>query len=695
MTGHHEFALRGLSLSTATWYFSVALGWPLIGYAIFELMTTPGAEYAPAFAMIAMLAVLLELMPLVQGRGHDPQGVVMSTAFSAAMLFLWGVGPAVVMVALGSVAADMRARKQWWKTVFNPAQYALSFGAAYLLMRVGHEHVSLDHPLAKFTAGDLWWMVFAWVAYFVVNLALVSAVLAWSERFRDLVRDDLWHNTAMTFAVLGLSPLIVTLAQGLWQLIPLLLIPLLLIYHTAQLSLEREHAASHDALTGLPNRATLQYRLQQALQAYERDGTGFGLLLLDLDDFKAVNDTLGHPVGDGLLTKVAQRLRANLRPGDLVARLGGDEFAVIVGDATTPDVLGVAERIRGGLADAIELENLSVEVQLSIGVASCPEHATDAAALLSRADVAMYRAKATRTGVEVYSTDHDHNTATRLGLIAELRQALEADELELFYQPKLDKNRATMGVEALVRWRHPQRGYVAPDQFIPLAERSGVMPMLTARVVSLALDQIARWRDQGMDIPVAVNVSPTDLAGDELTEHLAQALDHYQVPASMLQFEITERIATHHLEESRRTLNRLRDMGVAISLDDFGTGYSSLLRLHTMPVDEIKIDRVFVAQLEEDSRSYGIVGTLVGLAHALGVPAIAEGVETEEQLQLLERLGCDGVQGWHIARPMPCDVATRWLRGRRRAPLPDASAPVALRAAEVPVPAGSGVEIVA
>jgi diguanylate cyclase (GGDEF)-like protein len=677
-------------MSSATWYGCVGLGWSLIAVAAWKVVTTPGLELAPAFVMIATLAVLLELLPLVQGRGHDPQGVVMSTAFSAALLFVWGVWPAVLIIAIASVIADCRAGKQWWKTIFNPGQYALSIGAAYAVMLAANHGASLNRPLADVHAADLWWMVGAWVVYFAVNLALVAGVLAWSAPFHEVVRDDFWHYAAMTFSVLALSPLVAILAQHTWELIPLLLVPLMLIYYTAQMSLAREHAAGHDALTGLPNRATLRYEVGAALAAHHRDAVGFALMIIDLDDFKTVNDTLGHQVGDDLLVEIANRLRASLRPGDLVARLGGDEFAVIVFDGFAENVRGVAERIRDGVGTTIALENISLEVQFSLGVALCPGDGTDSETLLRHADVAMYRAKKDRTGIELYSAEYDHNDTARLGLISELRRALDEHELVLHYQPKQGRDGRPIGMEALVRWPHPVRGYIPPDHFVPLAERSGIMPALTARVIQLALAEMETWRAAGIEVPVAVNVSPTDLLGADLPDLVATELAARGLPASVLCLELTERVMTHDLAGTPHALERLREMGVTISLDDFGTGYSSLIRLGSMPVDEIKIDRMFVARLTDGPRAVGIVRTLIALAHALGVPAIAEGVETETQLRLLEGMGCDGVQGWHIARPMPGDVATEWLRARiapnLRAANANASPVIPNRPARRPVP---------
>jgi predicted signal transduction protein with EAL and GGDEF domain len=334
-------------------------------------------------------------------------------------------------------------------------------------------------------------------------------------------------------------------------------------------------------------------------------------------------------------------------------------------NADQDELLQVATRLRTALVEPVPLSAAEIEVEVSIGLAVCPEHGTDRDELLRRADIAMYTAKADRTGIATYSVHRDQNSADRLSLLAELRKALNTEELELYYQPKLaTRDGSTLGVEALLRWHHPQRGKVPPDLFIPLAERSGIMPLLTERVISLALAQMAAWRDAGMYVPIAVNVSPSDLIGERLTEVIIAGLESYSLPAAMLQLEITERMATQQIEAANDTLHKLRALGVTISLDDFGTGYSSLLRLHMLPVDEIKIDRVFVAAMSEDNESVGIVRALVDLAHARGLPAIAEGVETQDEWQVLYSLGCDGVQGWHVAMPMPHAQATAWVKAR-------------------------------
>jgi predicted signal transduction protein with EAL and GGDEF domain len=349
----------------------------------------------------------------------------------------------------------------------------------------------------------------------------------------------------------------------------------------------------------------------------------------------------------------------------LVARLGGDEFAVIVPMADAQTVYLVAERIRESLAEPVALEGVLFEIEASIGIAMHPLHGRRADDLLRLADVAMYNAKENRTGIAAYTASRDRNSPDRLGLLGELRQALENDVLTLHYQPKVSMRDASlMGMEALIRWEHPARGFIRPDEFIPLAERSGIMPEVTARVVNLALGQVASWRAAGMEIPVAVNVSVSDVAGGRLVGVIADALAVHGLPAHLLQLEITERVVAHDVDEVNELLGGLTAMGVTLSLDDFGTGYSSLFRLQSLPVHEIKIDRAFVSRLSESSQSSGIVQAVIDLAHALRVPAIAEGVETEAEWNTLQILGCDGGQGWHIAAAMTPDDTTAWLRRR-------------------------------
>jgi diguanylate cyclase (GGDEF)-like protein len=647
---------------TAFWYPSVLLGWAALAVAIHAVVGSNLSDAGAPLAMTAVLLVVLELRPLIQGRGHDPQGVVMSTAFACAILFLWGPWPAIVVVSIASIAADRRVRKPAWKVFFNVGQYNLSICAAWVVMAVSSRTPSVEHPLSVLTGADLPWLAGACVAYFCTNLVLVSGALAWTSSFWRFMFNDFVHYTATTFSVLALSPLIVTVANTAWELLPLLLVPLVLVYKMAQMSLEKEHQAGHDALTGLPNRTHLQASLATELAESKRDGRPFGLLLIDLDHFKEVNDTLGHHVGDQLLIHFAERLSNSVRPTDHVARLGGDEFAVIVPDADEAEVLGVAERIRASLASPVSLEGMKLEIEASIGLAMHPEHALLAEDLLRLSDVAMYVAKESRAGVVTYSSHRDRNSTDRLTLLGELRQALDSDALTLQYQPKVSlRDRSLLGMEALIRWQHPQRGFVPPEEFLPLAERSGLMHLVTDRMVMRALSQIADWRLLGLSVPVTVNVALSDLRDGRLAELVLKGLERYGLPAGMLQLEFDERVLAQPSDELDEVLRELDAMGVALSLDDFGTGYSSLLRLETLPVSEIKIDRAFVCRIGESRSSAGIVRAIAELAHALGMRAVAEGVQTEAEWRSLRELGCDGAQGWHVAAPMPPVQATEWL----------------------------------
>lgn len=388
-------------------------------------------------------------------------------------------------------------------------------------------------------------------------------------------------------------------------------------------------------------------------------------MLIDLDRFRAVNDTLGHLAGDRLLLQIAERLRQALPEDAEAARLGGDEFAVLLpfADSTT-SAQRIARHLVAELSSPLDLDGLTLVLEASAGLAVFPDHALDAEGLLRRADVAMYQAKRDRTGVEVYESKRDSNTPDRLGLLGDLRRALDAGEVELHYQPKVRFDGQVAGLEALVRWVHPERGRVSPDEFIAIAETSGLMPHLTEYVLETALAQVARWRAQGLKVPVAVNVSPRDVHTPGFAGAVAARLARHGVPASGLQLEITEHVLLEDPQRAADTMAGLTGHGVKMSLDDFGTGYSSLVHLRRLPVSELKIDRSFVGRLAVDAQDAEIVRCTVDLAHSLGLLVVAEGVEDDETWERLRDLGCDAVQGWLVAAAMPPQEATAWLLAR-------------------------------
>jgi diguanylate cyclase (GGDEF)-like protein len=414
------------------------------------------------------------------------------------------------------------------------------------------------------------------------------------------------------------------------------------------------HQALHDPLTGLPNRSLLHRRAERAL----RGDASAAMLLIDLDRFKEVNDTLGHDYGDGLLVEVAERLGGALRRGDTLARLGGDEFAILIEGA--PDraaVIELAGRLQDVLRRPFALRGVAVELEASIGVAFYPEHGTTAGALLQRADVAMYDAKRGRHGIATYAAERDPYSADRLGLLAELRRAIEHDELVLHYQPKVSLGTGELtGVEALVRWQHPTRGLLGPDEFVPLAERTGAVADLTRWVVDRALAQHRAWRDAGLDVPVAVNLAAANIVDVTLPGAVAALLERHGVSGDRLACEISEHTVMADPLRAADVLAGLRALGVWLSLDDFGTGHSSLAYLKRLPLDEVKIDRSFVAGMTEDENDAVIVRSTIDLARNLGLEVVAEGVETAEIMQVLADLRCDTAQGYFISRPLPVDA---------------------------------------
>ena len=427
---------------------------------------------------------------------------------------------------------------------------------------------------------------------------------------------------------------------------------------------DRRHEALHDSLTGLPNRTLFAHRLGQQAESYRTGGQGrAGVMLIDLDRFKEVNDTLGHHNGDILLQQVAQRLGTALRGCDTVARLGGDEFAILLPQQDGEDrVMRAAQRIVDVLQQPFELEGLSVDVGASIGVAMFPEHGTDPTVLLQRADVAMYEAKGADRRVVLYSPERDQNSPARLTLATELRHAIAEDQLEVFYQPKARVgDSAITGVEALVRWRHPERGLLNPVDFIGVSEQTGLITPLTMFVLRTALRQCAEWSAAGHEIGVAVNLAVRSLLDSELHNQIASLLAETGVAAHRLTLEITESSVMVDPPRTIASLRRLATAGIRLSVDDFGTGYSSLAYLRHLPVHEVKIDRSFIFRIASDPTDAAIVRSIIDLSHTLGLETVAEGVEDRVAWDRLRQMGCDEVQGYFLSRPLSAANLGEWL----------------------------------
>ncbi|GAA2607396.1 putative bifunctional diguanylate cyclase/phosphodiesterase [Paractinoplanes durhamensis] len=434
---------------------------------------------------------------------------------------------------------------------------------------------------------------------------------------------------------------------------------------------ESKYRAGHDGLTGLANRSLLAEHVDRTLAQAARGGDPVGLLLLDLNKFKEVNDTLGHHAGDLLLIEVANRLADAVRESDTVARLGGDEFAVLLPRVGSTDAcLELARRVLDAVQGPAELDGVRVDISGSIGGAVYPLQSANSAELLQHADIAMYTAKRNRSGTAMYDAEADSHSSEQLGVIGELHRAIAGDELVLHYQPKVATGTGELvGVEALVRWQHPVRGLLPPGEFIPQAEDDEIIVALTDAILEMALVQHRTWRDAGVELPVAVNIAAGGLYDNAFPDRVAAALARHEVPGAMLTLEITETSIITDPAEVQTILDRLRDLGVKLSIDDFGTGYSSMAYLQTMPLTELKIDRRFIGSVHESPSDEAIVRAILELARALGLKVVAEGVESADALALLETMGCPFAQGYHMSRPLPAGDVLTWAAGRVGVPV--------------------------
>ncbi|MEU0377747.1 bifunctional diguanylate cyclase/phosphodiesterase [Streptomyces cyaneofuscatus] len=619
---------------------------------------------------IAVLTGIIVGHLVALGRDRWWGGTGSGAALTLAVLLLYGWLPAGLVSLVVVVLVGSARRHRWWQGLLHGAVDILGIAAAALVLAAFGEVPTVERP----------WLPLDWGIAAVPELLLtastyllVTRVLLWyagapqNGGLPTIARTALLRQGLVAVALLGLAPLICVVAMSMPVVLPLFAVPLIALDSTLWIARARAEEQLRDPLTGLPNRQWLLERTWSALEDAESVGTRSALVLIDLDRFRAVNDTLGHLAGDRLLLQIAERLRLALPPGAEAARLGGDEFAVLLPQAdSTTSAQRVARHLVAELSSPLDLDGLVLVLEASAGVAVYPDHALDAEGLLRRADVAMYQAKRDRTGVEVYESKRDSNTPDRLGLLGDLRRALDAGDVELHYQPKVRFDGQVAGLEALVRWVHPERGRVPPDEFIAIAESSGLMPHLTEYVLETALAQVARWRAQGLFVPVAVNVSPRDVHTPGFAGGVAARLARHGVPASALQLEITEHVLLEDPQRAADTLAGLTAHGVKMSLDDFGTGYSSLVHLRRLPVSELKIDRSFVARLALDHEDGEIVRCTIDLAHSLGLVVVAEGVEDDETWERLRDLRCDAVQGWLVAAAMPPQETTAWLRARGR-----------------------------
>lgn len=432
----------------------------------------------------------------------------------------------------------------------------------------------------------------------------------------------------------------------------------------AAVNAELAYQSLHDALTNIPNRTLLSDRLQQAILTAKRENQSVALMMMDLDHFKEINDTMGHHSGDLVLQAVAARLRGTLRQSDTAARLGGDEFAVVLPKIGTHDIaINIAQKILHAVRMPLVLDGRNLDIGMSVGIVLYPEHGEEPGLLMQRADMAMYAAKRTQSGYALYDAEADRHSMDRLALQGELRHAIDNHQLVLYYQPKIEFGSGRIsGLEALVRWQHPKHGLMFPDDFIPLAERTGLIKPLTLWVMEEALRQCHAWRSDGLLLNIAVNISALNLQDTLFPDAVAHACVKTGAEPAWLELEITETAIMMEPAAAINAISKLSNMGISLAIDDFGTGYSSMAYLKKLLVAKIKIDKSFVMNMETNHNDAIIVRSLIGLGHNLGLSVVAEGVESEEVWNQLKGLGCDSAQGYFMRRPIPPEELAEWLK---------------------------------
>lgn len=629
-----------------------------------ELRIQAGLDLAASIlTVLALLSVPLDPLLHRALEGQLSVGLVLAVLYPVIDLLLVTVLVAFVMFGGG------RAVPGWGWAIAG----LVTFVATDVLFALGEmDRDSLTSSVLQLG----WFLGITFIAMWVVSLALAGR----RGRPPSLARTSAEYSetvvtSTVASATLGGLAVLVLGTQVQLSMATRVLAGMAIVFFGARAQVAfrqvRRHAAlmrmAHtDDLTDLPNRRALYAHAEERLAPGSPDGA---LLLMDLDRFKEVNDGLGHHMGDRLLVLVSRRLRSCLPSGAMLARLGGDEFAILMNAASPAPALALAAQVRAAMAVPFVLEGMSVEVTVSIGVALFPEHGEDLPSLLRRADIAMYKAKGSARLVHLYRPGADDAGTERLARVAEVRSALERGEFVAHYQPKLDLGLGRVtGVEALVRWQHPVDGLRLPGSFLELVEDAGLMPRLTRSMLAQALDQVVAWRRVGVELTVAVNLSASALIDAEVPGQVMALLAERSLEPSVLKLEITENLLMADRHQARAILTELRDDGVRVAIDDFGSGYSSLAYLRDLPIDELKIDRDFIEPLTSDPRARALVASTIALAHGLGQVAVAEGVEDEATLVRLARMGCDEVQGYVVARPMPGDQVPGWLADHDVAP---------------------------
>ena len=616
--------------------------------------------------VIVLLAIAGDLLSVEAGRKIRVSGTGIGVMLA---ITLQGPTPAMVVGVLGVLVGWFHSRERPSHLLNNVANFSWFplLGGFFL-----HATLQLSH--ARTDEVGFYLLVFA-TFIVVIMLSFLVAAGAWCyTQGRSLLREAravlIPLLPAHLFsALLNMGAVYISIQTGTVGIVLVGLTLAIFQYLIGELlkskhrGEELERLATTDTLTGLANRELLHGRLDETIAEAEKAGAPFTVMLIDLDRFKEINDTLGHHYGDEVLRELGPRLSAAAGPGGLVARLGGDEFAVVSTLAVdTAAIESVAAELIDTVERGITVDELGLEVGASIGVARFPADGTDKHTLLRHADVAMYAAKSAHTGWKFYTSELDRNSVRKLSVLSDFRRALTHDELVVYFQPIVDVvGTRVRGAEALVRWEHPTRGLLPPGAFVEAVEQTGLIAPMTRLVMERAVEQCAQWRRDGRDLSVAVNLSVRNLLDRDLPNQVDRILSTYGLPPEALQLEITESMVMSDPERVLATVARLNELGVRLSVDDFGTGYSSLANLRQMPIDELKIDRSFVSPMLQGESDLIIVRSTINLGHDLGLRVIAEGVEDAQTLTRLARLGCDLAQGYHVSRPLPAAGFTKWL----------------------------------
>jgi len=585
-------------------------------------------------------------------------------------IVILGPGAAAILGAMTMIVSWLRARSAWYVAMANIATfmwYPLSAGLFFhaFVTTAGLASQDVAYYLAVFLA---------FVVALVVNIAAVFSFRSYLDRtsFWFKVQNAVIPvlSAQLFSALLTMAAAYVAIEAGTTGIVLAVLVLLIFQYLVGELLKSRQRGerlqqiATTDELTGLANRERFRARLDETIATARATDQAFAVMLLDLDRFKEVNDTLGHHFGDELLRDLGPRLAEAIGPEGLVARLGGDEFAVLPSEWTsdTDELEAIAGRLIGCVQQPVVVDEMTLEVGVSIGVSRFPRDGEDPHSLLRSADVAMYAAKEAHSGCKVYAAALDRHSVRRLSVLSEFRRALDSDEIVVFYQPIMYMDGARVhGAEALVRWQHPELGLLPPSDFIPIVEQTGLIGPLTKHVLERAVAECTQWRRAGRELTVSVNLSVRNLLDPEVPALIGDLLAVYGLAPEALQLEITESMLMSDPDRSLVTLTRLAQLGVGLSVDDYGTGYSSLANLRRLPIDELKIDRSFVSPMLSDESDLIIVRSTINLGHDLGLKVVAEGVEDEATLTRLEGLNCDFAQGYHFSKPLPPEAFTQWM----------------------------------